>query len=134
MTPLITLKEHWISRKAVTSSNATEIYKQFPPHIIPKLEDISEGRISEMDKGNVTLQVLSHGPLESSSSVYILVNDELAKAISKNPTHLAGFAMLSMGDPEAAATELERCVKGHGFLRALIDNHLDKEFYGDGKF
>lgn len=44
-----------------------------------------------------------------------------------------------MSEPEAAATELERCVKELGFVGALIDNHLEegkgeKLFYDAERF
>jgi predicted TIM-barrel fold metal-dependent hydrolase len=73
-----------------------------------------------MDKGDVSLQVISHGSLIASSSACLGANDELAVAISKNSKLLARFAMLLMQDPKAAAWELARCVKELGFVGALV--------------
>jgi predicted TIM-barrel fold metal-dependent hydrolase len=39
-----------------------------------------------------------------------------------------------MNEPGTAANELERCVKDHGFVGALVDNHLDGEFYDNKRF
>ncbi|KAH9222753.1 putative 2-amino-3-carboxymuconate-6-semialdehyde decarboxylase [Leptodontidium sp. 2 PMI_412] len=134
MTPFITLEEHYISRSAVKKAGADGVYAMFPPHIVSKLADLGNERIADLEKGEVSLQVLSHGPIDASKDVCIVVNDELAAAISKNPTRLAGFALLPVIDPKAAADELDRCVTKLGFLGALVDNHLDGQFYDDEKF
>ena len=49
------------------------------------------------------------------------MNDELTEAIKANPTRLAGFAALSLRDPQSAAKELERCVTKLGFVGALVN-------------
>lgn len=87
-----------------------------------------------MDAGGVNFQVISHGPLDAPASICIQANNELAEAISKNPTRLAGFATLPMGEPVAAAAELERCVKTLGFVGTLVDSHFEGEHYDDEKF
>jgi predicted TIM-barrel fold metal-dependent hydrolase len=61
--------------------------------------------------------------------VCLKANNELAQAISRNPTRLAGFSVLPMTDPKAAANELSRCVKDIGFVGALVDNHLEQQFW-----
>jgi predicted TIM-barrel fold metal-dependent hydrolase len=125
----ITLEEHFLSDKA----DKEDEYKQsgFPPHLIEKLQDLEDGRVKALDDGGVAIQVLSHGPLNASSTTCIEINDGLALAISKNPTRLRGFATLPMSEPEAAASELSRCVEKLGFVGALIENHIDGKFYDD---
>jgi len=132
MFPLITLEEHYSSPKVQAASE--EDYKHFPPHLLSKLNCLGEERIQDLDKGNVSLQVISHGPGNIAAPVCSEANDDLARAISENPTRLAGFAMLPMREPAAAAQELERCVKELGFVGALIDNHLSGQFYDDERF
>jgi predicted TIM-barrel fold metal-dependent hydrolase len=127
--PLITLEEHYASSKVVDSH-----YSEFPPHMVSKLKFLGDERIQDMDKGDVSLQVISHGPLIASPFTCLKVNDELAAAISKNSKRLAGFAMLPMQDPKAAARELACCVKELSFVGALVDNHLDGQFYDDERF
>lgn len=39
--------------------------------------------------------------------------------------------MLPMHEPPAAADELQRCIKTHGFVGALINNHVNGKFYDD---
>ena len=135
MLPLITLEEHYISPKVREASAAARThYANFPSHLLSKLESLSDERIQDLDKGNVSLQVISHGPGDIPSHICSAANDDLASAISKNPSRLAGFAMLPMSEPAAAANELERCVKQLGFVGALVDNHVNGQFYDDERF
>jgi len=39
-----------------------------------------------------------------------------------------------MASPAAAAGELERCVKEHNFVSALINNHCNGTFYDGESF
>ena len=47
----------------------------------------------------------------------------LAEEIAKHPGRFAGFAALPMQDPDAAAIELERCVREYGFVGALVNGY-----------
>jgi predicted TIM-barrel fold metal-dependent hydrolase len=135
MLPLITLEEHYSSPKVLESSKGIgAFYNNFPPHILHKLNSLGDERIQDLDQGKVSLQVISHGPREASPSVCTAANDDLAAAISKNPTRLAGFAMITMSQPAAAARELTRCVQELGFVGALVENHVDRQFYDDERF
>lgn len=131
--PLITLEEHFVS-KAV--SGATEQYGDFRSHVLEKLHTLGDDRIKDMDAGSVTVQVVSHGPVKGSPSPHDCrqANDELAQAICSFPKRLAGFAMLGMHDPIGAGKELERTVKELGFVGALVNNHINGQFYDDERF
>ncbi len=61
------------------------------------------------------------------------VNDFLAAEIEKHPTRYAGFAHLPMQEPEAAAEELERCVRQLGFKGALINGHSNGVYLDDAQ-
>lgn len=135
--PTITLEEHYLS-DAIEKGHALAQYKGFPEKIHDRLKDLSPdgARLQEMDTGHVSLQIISHAPGAASSPLSIVAkaNDELASAIKISPKgRLAGFAALPMSDPEAAAKELERCVQSHGFVGALIDNHLE-DGHGSGLY
>jgi predicted TIM-barrel fold metal-dependent hydrolase len=61
-------------------------------------------------------------------------NDYLAAAVKKHPKRFAGLAALAVGDPQAAARELEQRVRGDGFKGAVINGHnrgryLDDQFF-----
>ena len=50
-------------------------------------------------------------------------NDLLAQQIAKRPDRFEGFAALAMQDPDAAAKELQRCVKDFGFKGAMVNGY-----------
>jgi len=84
----------------------------------PILQDIGEGRIAEMDRNGIDVQVLSHvpGPVQQLAADVVIpmaieANDRLHEAVQRNPDRLAAFAMLPTPDPAAAADELQRCVQ-----------------------
>ena len=138
MLPLITLEEHFLSSAVLAAqqaSGAPDPFAGFPVQISRRLKSLDSERVKDMDDGNISLQILSHGPMDHAPlKLCQEINDELAAAISKNPSRLKGFATLPMGSPLEAAQELDRCINKLGFVGALIDNHLDGEFYDDEKF
>ncbi|KAL2205435.1 2-amino-3-carboxymuconate-6-semialdehyde decarboxylase [Sarocladium strictum] len=135
MRPIITLEEHFASRKISESSpEAKAQYGLFPPPLFNKLHDLDAGRIKDLDDGNISMQIVSHGPGEADAETCRAVNDELAAATKKHPNRLAGFATLPMEDPKAAAEELERAVNELGFVGALVDCHLHGQFYEGEQF
>lgn len=61
-------------------------------------------------------------------------NDAVAAAVTQYPDRFRGFATLPMGEPAAAAVELERVVRDHGFVGALINGHVNGRFLDDTFF
>jgi predicted TIM-barrel fold metal-dependent hydrolase len=104
--------------------------------------DETEGRrIELMDEAGITLQVLSVVgpgadimPPDAAPSFAQRYNDEIARAVQRRPDRFSAFAHLPLGAPEAAADELERCVRTHGFLGALINGTTDGRFLDDARF
>ncbi|KAJ5609095.1 metal-dependent hydrolase [Penicillium herquei] len=133
MTPLITLEEHYVSPHTRAAQEHDE-FAAFPHDLVRKLNSLDEERVQDLDRGNVSLQIISHGPGDMPASICTAANDDLASAISKYPNRLAGFALLPVSNPTAAADELERCVRNLGFVGALVDTHINGEFYDDEKF
>ncbi|KAF5389143.1 hypothetical protein D9757_004981 [Collybiopsis confluens] len=127
--PIITLEEHYISPRFLDETDS--LLSRF----LPPLQNLGEQRLAALDAGSVTLQVLSHVPIETpSAEIARSTNDELYTAIQKHPKRLAAFSILPMGDPHAAADELTRTTKDFHFLGALINNHLNGRFYDDPFF
>ncbi len=106
-----------------------------------RLDDLDEARIAAMDAAGIDVQVLSHWqpgiqdekperavPLARES------NDELHAAMQKHPTRFGGFATLPTTDPEAAAEELERCVRTLGFCGALINGFTQNKYLDEPEF
>jgi predicted TIM-barrel fold metal-dependent hydrolase len=67
-------------------------------------------------------------PAEAGPSFARRYNDELAAAVQRHPDRFSAFAHLPLTAPAAAADELERAVKQHGFCGAMISGHTDDKF------
>jgi predicted TIM-barrel fold metal-dependent hydrolase len=134
MIPLIALEEHFLASFIGRNPFYAEQFKWLPG-IADKLTDIGHLRLQEMDKGSVSLQVVSHGPGLGSAPAEECrtANDELHAAVKKEGgKRFAGFAVLPMGRPDQAATELQRAVRELEFVGALVDNHVQGKMY-DGE-
>jgi predicted TIM-barrel fold metal-dependent hydrolase len=97
--------------------------------------EIGEQRLGAMDDAGISVQVLSHtgpGPdlVPGAEGVSIAreMNDHLAAAIAHHPDRFAGFAVLPMQSPDAAAGEFRRAVKDLGFVGALINGTTEGRF------
>jgi len=91
-----------------------------------------------MDAAGIDVSILSYPTpnaedLEPSLAKELTrqANDTLAATVSKHPDWLLGFATLPMLDPAAAARELERTVRDHGFLGALINSNINGRYFDD---
>ncbi|HXY64083.1 MAG TPA: amidohydrolase family protein [Mycobacterium sp.] len=102
--------------------------------------DIGEGRIAAMDAAGIDVQILSNVPGAEAVEVPLAVelaskaNDAVAAAVTQHRARFLGFATLPMGDPKAAAAELERAVRDHGFVGALINGHVNGRYLDDKFF
>ncbi|KAK5171126.1 uncharacterized protein LTR77_004270 [Saxophila tyrrhenica] len=135
--PLITLEEHYFSTAAMNTLD-DKMVEQFKyiPGLRDKLTDADQIRLSEMEKGKVSLQVISHACIAGGPPPNVCRegNDQLAQDIKKNPDRFAGFAVLPMADPKECAKELERSVKRLGFVGAMIDNHVHGKYYDGDEY
>jgi predicted TIM-barrel fold metal-dependent hydrolase len=106
-----------------------------------QLHEMGAPRLREMDENGISLQVLSWGgagadllsPADGPGWAK-KANDALARHVATTPTRFAGFAHLPMSAPDAAADELERCVRELGFCGALINGMTDGRFLDDPSF
>src|SRR6478735_8078200 len=95
----------------------------------PRLLDIQDIRLKEMDKHGIEMMILSlNAPAiqaipDTKRAIEVAreANDVLAEHVRRRPTRFAAFAALPMQDPEAAAIELKRCVTELGFVGALVN-------------
>lgn len=111
------------------------------PDVTTKLTDLGNGRLSEMDKAGIDMQVLSLAApgvelLDTTDAIMIAkeTNDELSEVIEKYPERFAGFATLARNDPGGAAEELERAVKKLGLKGAHVNSHFNGEYLDDRKY
>lgn len=130
---LIALEEHALFPSLPATGPFYENSFKALPGVRTKLQDLHDGRIIDMDSGHITLQTLSSIPglAPTNPSGCHNANDELAAAIRKHPSGLAGFAALPMAYPDLATTEFHRAVSELGLVGAMIDNHLPNGSYYD---
>jgi predicted TIM-barrel fold metal-dependent hydrolase len=113
--------------------------------IAEKIKDLGAGRLADMDRAGISMQVVSKagnhmGPsadmFEGAEAVAFArdFNDTAHRAISQHPERLAAFAHLANNIPEAAADELERTVRDLGFRGALISGTIRGAFLDDPRF
>lgn len=131
-TPIITLEEHFMSAAAEAKTHKTdEAFKQIPG-LWEKFTELGPLRVQAMDAGQVTLQVISHGPGDLTPDQCRAANAQLAQAVQAHPGRFAGFAALPMEHPAEAATELRRTCSETRFLGALVDSHTEAGTYYEG--
>ncbi len=96
-----------------------------------RLGDLTDRRISDMDRHGVAVQVVSltspgvQAELDPVAAVRAarLANDHLAEMVGKAPERLAGFAAAPTVDPTAAAHEVRRTVGESGVKGVLVNGH-----------
>jgi predicted TIM-barrel fold metal-dependent hydrolase len=141
---IVTLEEHFTVPELVRRIDPGLISRRgFRPRKPPAsgvnplelLPEIGERRLQSMDEAGITMQVLSNtgpGPdlVPGTEGIAIArdMNDHLAAAIGRYPLRFAGFAVLPMQSPDAAAAELSRAVKELGFVGALINGTTEGRF------
>ena len=136
----IAIEEHFLAdgfrestRGASNAALAAELQR--------KLGDLGSLRLKVMDAAGIDLEVISHTtsgivPLPGSEGIRLAreANDQLAAAISAHPTRFAGFAILPMAEPQAAADELERAVRSLGLKGAVVNGTVNGRFLDDPTF
>ena len=112
-----------------------------PHEIIERLQNIDARRIADMDATGISMQILSlTSPgvqvFDAATAVAVArdTNDQLAAAIAKYPTRLAGLAAVAPQNPREAARELERGVRALGLKGAILNSHTLGEYLDDPKF
>lgn len=95
-----------------------------------RLLDMAQGRLALMDEAGVDVQVLSlttpalHELGAASVEISMRCNDAVAEAIARHPGRFQGLATLPVFDPQAAALELERCIKTLGFKGTMLSGRV----------
>lgn len=132
---VIALEEHFTAPGLPTHGPGRK------PEIGARLRDLGAERLADMDAAGIDVQVLS----ASSPGTHLQTpeeaiptardsNDLLAETVAAHPDRFAGFALLPMPAPEAAAAELERCVTKLGFKGAMIHGHVQGRFLDADEF
>lgn len=146
----IAIEEHFlaqadreITRGAANQGSGAQLMPMMTPERQAKLADLAALRLQDMDQGGIDVQVLSNigsavaaGQTDVAEAVRLArgTNDQLAATIATHPDRFAGFAILPMTQPEAAADELERAVRSLGLRGAMIHGTTDGRFLDDPAF
>ena len=124
----IALEEHFAIDLTIGDSQVyarPEVWATLKSNLL----DFEQQRLEQMDAWGTGFSILSlnspavQGIPDVARAIDVArrANDILADQIQRHPTRFGGFAALPMQDPEAAARELERCVKALGFHGFLVN-------------
>jgi 2,3-dihydroxybenzoate decarboxylase len=123
----VILEEHFATQATIEDSHlfGADVWDKLGPQLF----DLREMRLPQMDENGIEWMILSlNAPavqaiwdVKRAIAVAREANDQLAAEIAKQPDRFAGVAALPMQDPEAAARELERCVRELGLRGALVN-------------
>lgn len=144
---LIGIEEHW------TLDGLDRALRAQPPELLDdslvlndhgdageRLADLGPRRLATMDAQGVDLQVISLAPpgtqgLSAPDAVTLSreANDTAAALIGAQPERFRAMATLPLGDPTAAATELDRAV-GLGLTGAMVYGRTGDVTLDDPRF
>ncbi len=141
----ITLEEHCslpaLLRAIDARSQRDLTTNEFMQKVRVKLTDLGQIRLADMDAAHIDMQVLSlaggdldHLDAPAAASFARDANDAMADAVRAHPTRFAAFAALSLQDPEAAARELERCVRQLRFVGVMVNGTVGGQFLDHPRF
>jgi len=94
----------------------------------PEFFDV-EARLKHMDAAGIDRQVISWPttfgldallPVPEAAAFYRDYNDRLGELVASRPDRFSGLAAVPMGDPDAAAAELERAQVSLGLIGAVV--------------
>jgi 5-carboxyvanillate decarboxylase len=109
--------------------------------LLPRLLDLEEMRLRDMDENDVAVHVLSlTAPgvqmfdADTATDLASLANDRLAEVISRHPTRFAGLASFAPQSPKRAAKEMERAIKKLKLNGFIVNSHTHSEYFDDTKF
>ena len=107
----------------------------------PRLLDVDEARIADMDANGVDMEILSlTAPgvqmfdADTACGLAELANDRLAEAIARHPTRYAGLASFAPHAPKRAAKEMERAVETLKLNGFIVNSHTNNEYLDNPKY
>jgi len=141
MVKKIALEEHFLPPGLIDywRPTMTEVAAPVVEQLFKRLTDFEELRLATMDSAGIARAVLSvSGPgvqaerdAATATRKAREANDFLAVEIAKRPDRYAGFAHIAVQDPNAAADELERCMRDLKFCGAMINGHTNGQYLDD---
>jgi 5-carboxyvanillate decarboxylase len=109
--------------------------------LLPKLLDLNELRLADMDTNNVDMHVLSLAmpgvqifERGKAAQLAALSNDRLTDAIRRNPKRFAGLASFAPHDPGAAAKEMQRAINELKLNGFIVNSHTENAYLDEPRF
>jgi 2,3-dihydroxybenzoate decarboxylase len=109
--------------------------------MLSRLYDVGKGRVEEMDKYKIDMQVVSLvcpgvQVFEPTAALKLAekYNNHHSALIKEHPKRFAGLTCLAPQVPEAAADELERGVRDLKFKGGIINSHTKGEYLDNKKY
>jgi predicted TIM-barrel fold metal-dependent hydrolase len=143
----IAIEEHVLIdplRKAMQTALGGAPAPSYLSRVEAGLVDVGAARLADMDAAGIDVQVLSWGvtsgftleklPPAEGIALAFDCNDAMAEVVRTHPDRYAGFAILPLQEPEAAAAELERAVTKLGMKGTLINGTINGHFLDDAHF
>ena len=139
---LIGLEEHFATRELQRLNAGTDKRLFSGGGGRPELLDLGAGRIADMDEAGIDIQVLSavtpgaqNLPGAGGAAFARKLNDWVAnEVVAAYPDRFRAFATLPLSQPQAAADELERSVREHGFVGCMSYGPIDGRFLDHADF
>lgn len=136
----IALEEHFAIPETLQDS-AGFVPGTYWDELQHRLLDIHDTRLKLMDAHGIEMMILSlNAPAvqaipDRAKAIETArrANDALADEVAKRPDRFRAFAALPLQDPEAAAAELQRCVKDLGMVGALANGFSQDASFQDGQ-
>jgi 5-carboxyvanillate decarboxylase len=109
--------------------------------LLPRLLDLENGRLQDMDENGVTMHLLSlTAPgvqmfdADTATELATVANDRLADVIKRHPNRFAGLATFAPQSPKRAAKEMERAIKKLELNGFILNSHTHNEYLDDPKY
>ena len=109
--------------------------------IMDRLLDLGERRIADMDatgidKALLLLTAPGVNPFEAdvARALSVSANDELAEAVARHPSRLAGLAAFAPQDPHWSAEEIRRGKEELGFVGVMVNSHTQGHYLDEPRF
>ena len=139
---LIGLEEHFATPQLRSRQTGTDERLFAGGGRRPELLDLGAGRIADMDEAGIGIQVLSAvtpgaQTLPGGEGVAFSrkLNDRIAhEVVAAYPERFRAFATLPLSEPQAAADELERSVREHGFVGCMSYGPIAGRFLDHADF
>jgi 2,3-dihydroxybenzoate decarboxylase len=138
MTMKIALEEHVMcpGMEGYWTDTVADVDRDIVGKLVARLSDFGDLRLESMDRAGIARAALSlSGPgvqaerdAATACRKAMAANDFLAGEIQKRPSRYLGFAHLALQDADAAADELERCVRDLKFCGAMINGHTNGQY------